>query len=158
MKRMKTFLIYALLLIGFWLFSNLLINVGINSTYKPIERLDDLNQIEVYQAEATLINGRIKGLIKNNAQNDISNKYIKLELFSERNVEIGTRYIEIGELEQNSTKPLEIYFKINHVKYYKLDIVDEKGPEESLDIKLLPGDLTTGELFWGVLIVLMIMG
>ena len=110
MKRMKTFLIYALLLIGFWLFSNLLINVGINSTYKPIERLDDLSQIEVYQAEATLINGRIKGLIKNNAQN------------------------------------------------YKLDIVDEKGPEESLDIKLLPGDLTTGELFWGVLIVLMIMG
>ena len=156
MKRLKTFLIYGLLILGFWILSDILIKVGINSTYKPIERIDETGQIEVYQAEATLINGRIKGIIKNSAENNVSNKYIKLELFSDLNNEIGTRYIEINELEQNNVKPLELYFKIRDVKYYKLSIVNEKGPDEDLELKLLPKDLTTAELFWGVLIVLMI--
>ena len=156
MKRLKTFLIYALLILGFWILSDILIKVGINSTYKPIERIDKTEQIEVFQAEATLINGRIKGVIKNSAENNVSNKYVKLELYSDLNNEIGTRYIEINELEQNNIKPIELYFKIRNVKYYKLSIVNEKGPEENLEIKLLPKDLTAVELFWGVLIVLMI--
>ena len=156
MKRLKTFLIYGLLILGFWILSDILIKVGINSTYKPIERLDETKQIEVYQAEATLVNGRMKGIIKNSAENNVSNKYVKLELYSDLNNEIGTRYIPINELEQNNVKPLELYFKVKHVRYYKLSIVDEKGPDEGLDIDILPKDLTKGEILWGVLIVLML--
>ena len=156
MKRLKTFLIYGLLILGFWILSDILIKVGINSTYKPIERIDKTEQIEVYQAEATLINGRLKGVIKNSAENNVSNKYVKLQLYSDLNNEIGTRYIAINELEQNNVKPLELYFKVKHVRYYKLSIVDEKGPDEGLDIDILPKDLTTGEILWGVLIVLML--
>ncbi len=37
MDRMKTFLKYALWLILFMIFSEILINVGLNSTYKKIE-------------------------------------------------------------------------------------------------------------------------
>ncbi len=136
--------------------SDLLIKVGINSTYKPIERLDNTEQIQIIQAEATLINGRIKGIITNSEQNNLSNKYVKLELFSDHDNEIGIRYISIGELSTDGTKPLELYFKVRGIKSYKLSIADEKGPEEGLEINLLPKDLTTAELFWGVLIILMI--
>ena len=98
----------------------------------------------------------MKGIIKNSAENNVSNKYVKLELYSDLNNEIGTRYIPINELEQNNVKPLELYFKVKHVRYYKLSIVDEKGPDEGLDIDILPKDLTKGEILWGVLIVLML--
>ena len=156
MKRLKTFLIYGLLIAVFWILSDFLINVGINSTYKPIERIDNTAQIDVYQAEATLINGRMKGVIKNSDNANTSQKYIKLQLYSARDVEIGTRYIEIEELQPEQVKPFELYFKIRGVKYYKLEIVDEKGPEENLDIDLIPKDLTKGEILWGVIIALML--
>lgn len=151
MSRLKTFLIYVLCIIGFWILSDLLINVGINSTYKPIERIDNNSEIEVYQAEATLINGRIFGVIHNP-----EHRYIKMQLFSERNKEIGTRYIEINEPTQDGISPLEIHFKINNVKYYSLEMVAEKGEDTGSTIDLIPGDISGAELFWGVLIVLMI--
>ena len=156
MDRLKTLLKYIIWIALFWIISDFLINVGINSTYKTIERLDNLEQIQIYQSEATLINGRIKGAIKNNTENNISGKYVKLELYSERNVQIGDRYIEIGELAEGGTKPLDIYFKVNNVKYYKLSISDDKGPEENFEIQLLGEDMTGAKIFWGVAIILMI--
>ncbi len=154
MKRMKTFLIYALIIAGFWILSDFLINVGINSTYKPMDIANDSDQLQIYQAESTLINGRIKGVINNSPENNIANKYVKLQLFSDNGTELGTRYVQTGNLGPNDSLPIELFFKLDNVKSAKIDIVDTKGPEEEID--LLPRDLTTGEILWGVLIVLMI--
>lgn len=63
MKRMGTFLKYALWIIAFWILSNFLIEVGLNSNYKKIERRDELSGVSIYQAEATKVNGRIRGFI-----------------------------------------------------------------------------------------------
>lgn len=63
MKRMGTFLKYALWIIAFWILSNFLIEVGLNSNYKKIERRDELSKVSIYQAEATKVNGRIRGFI-----------------------------------------------------------------------------------------------
>lgn len=63
MKRMGTFLKYALWIIAFWILSNFLIEVGLNSNYKKIERKDELSEVSIYQAEATKVNGRIRGFI-----------------------------------------------------------------------------------------------
>ena len=155
MKRLKTFLIYALMIIGFWIFSDFLISVGINSTYKPMDVANDSGgQLQVYQAESTLVNGRIKGVINNSPENNIANKFAKMQLFSANGTELGTRYFQIGDLGPNDSQPIEMFFKIDNVKSVKMDIVDTKGPEE--EISLLPRDLTTGEVLWAVLIVLMI--
>lgn len=62
---MGTFLKYALWIIAFWIFSNFLIEIGLNSNYKNIERKDEVSQVSIYQAEATKVNGRIRGFIKN---------------------------------------------------------------------------------------------
>lgn len=77
MKRMGTFLKYALWIIAFWILSNFLIEVGLNSNYKKIERRDDLSLVSIYQAEATKVNGRIRGFISD-SRTRIKRKIFKI--------------------------------------------------------------------------------
>lgn len=142
MDTMKRFLIYALILIGVYILSNFLINVGINSTYKDIKREDNNNQIVVYQADATYVNGRIRGIIKDTSE--INNKYLKIELYTKRNVLVGKSYIEIQNAENNGTQPFELLFKAKDVANYKIETVDEKEPGEELEI--IPKEWTKPEI------------
>ena len=160
MDKLKKVVIFFGAIAIFYFVSNFLSEVVINSTYKPIERLDDNENIEIVQAEATLINGRIKAFVK-----DSSAKYLKLQLFSERDNNIGTRYIEIPEASGNSdsetdseavNRPVNIYYKIDNVKKYKVEAVSEKGPDENLNISLLPSDISRGDIILGVLILLIL--
>ena len=81
---MKTFAKYAIWLILFWILSDILIYFGINSTYKDIERRNEISsQISVNAAEATTVNGRIIGTVTNSEDNDISDKYLKIDLYAE---------------------------------------------------------------------------
>lgn len=145
MDRLKTFLIYTLLVVGFIVLSEFLINVGLNSQYRPINRTDDTEQVQIYQAEATLVNGRIRGIIQNtNTNSDISNKYAKFSFYSERNVLLGKKFIEINNLEDGKVQPIELFFKLENVKEYSVEIVDEK--DDTGEIELLPKDLTKPEV------------
>lgn len=143
MERLKTFLIYALLIIGFFILSDFLINVALNSMYEQIERKDNISQIETYQAEATMVNGRIRGVVTNSQPEDLSNKYIKVDFYSKRDVFLGKKYIELGQLEQNDTKSFEVLFKLEDVEYYNLSIVNEK---EEGEIELIPKEFTKPEI------------
>ena len=42
MDKLKKYFIYILLLVGFFILSNFLINVGLNSTYKKITRKEEI--------------------------------------------------------------------------------------------------------------------
>ena len=64
MNTLQKIAVWTAMLIGTFIFSDFLINVGLNSTYKDIERKDNNSQIVVYQADATYVNGRIRGVIK----------------------------------------------------------------------------------------------
>ena len=46
MDRMKTFLKYIIWFVLFFFFSNFIINVGLNSSYKNIERRDSIEQVK----------------------------------------------------------------------------------------------------------------
>ena len=61
MDRLKTILLYSVGLVAFIIFSNFIINVNLESSYQKLGRKDNLSQITIYQAEATIVNGRIKG-------------------------------------------------------------------------------------------------
>ena len=153
MNKLKKVVIFFGAIAIFYFVSNFIANVLINSTYKPIERLDDNQNIEVIQAEATLINGRIKAIVK-----DSSAKYMKLQLFSERDNDLGIRYIEIPEASENDMRPVDVYYKIDNVKQYKVDLTQEKGPDENLNISLFPSDISRGDILIGVLITLILIG
>ena len=121
---------------------HILIYYGINTTYKTISRRNEIsNQIAINDAEATKVNGRIKGAVTNTEENNISGKYIKIDLYSERGNVLGTKYLDIGNLEPNQTTQFETYFKIQDVKFYDISIVDEKAEGVASD-KFMTEDMT----------------
>ena len=148
-------IIWICILVGVFVLSDFLIYVGLNSTYKDIAREDNNSQIVVYQADATYVNGRIRGIIKN--ANELQGKYLKIELYSKRDVFLGKSYIEIKENADNETQLFESLFRAKDVAYYKIEIVDEK--ESGTELEILPKEWTKPEIilataltfliFWG---------
>ena len=145
---------YALWVVLFIIFSEFLINVGLNSSYKSIERRDNVSQVNVYQAEATLVNGRIRGLITNSETDNISNKYLEFDFYSERNVFLGKKIIDINELQAGETQNFEILFKLEDVDYYTVSVLDERPEGE--EIEILPEGWSTGEIVVATVFTLLI--
>ena len=146
-------MIWVLILAGVFVLSDFLIYVGINSTYKEIERQDENSQIAVYHADATYVNGRIRGLIKD--VGELQDKYLKIELYTKRHVLVGKSYVEIKDVENSETQPFEVLFKANDVAYYKIDTVKEKEPGGELEI--LPKELTRGEVLLATALTFLIL-
>lgn len=153
MDRMKTLLKYALWVILFYIFSNLMIYLNIETTYQNIGRKDNLEQITVYQAQATKINGRIKGTIYNNEENKITNNYLRIDLYSERDNLLGSKYIDVSNMRDNETREFEIYFKVQDVDYYEMKFIDEK---EEGELPEMLQDLTKEQLIWGTFLTFLI--
>ena len=145
---------YASWVILFFIFSNFLINVGLNATYKPIERRDNVSQVNIYQAEATLVDGRIRGIITNSETEDLSGKYLEVDFYSERDVYLGRKIININQLQANETQNFEILFKLEDVEYYSVSIVDERPEGE--EIEILPDGWTTTDVVVATVITMLI--
>ena len=154
MDRVKTLFTYALWVVLFIIFSEFLINVGLNSMYRPIERKDNISQVNIYQAEATMVNGRIRGLITNSEQENLSGKYLEFDFYSERDVFLGRKFIDINELQENETQNFEILFKLKEVDYYTVSVVDEKPDVE--EIEILPEGWTTPQIIVATALTLLI--
>ena len=154
MARMRTLLKYALWVILFFIFSEVLININLESTYNKIERKDSIEQITIYQAEATKVNGRIKGTIFNDENNKIENTYLKIDLYSARDILLGSRYIDISNLRENETREFEAYFKIQDVETYEISFVDEK--DETGELPEMLKDLSKPEIIWGTFLAFLI--
>ena len=154
MSRMKTLTLYVLAIIGFFLFSELLINASLESEYTKIGRRDEISQVVITQAEATRVNGRIKGSVINPEENPINGKYLKFDFYSSRDVLKGTKYIDISGLQQNELQEIEIHFKLEGVSYYTISIVDEKTEKE---IELLPQDLNKTQIVIATFLALIVL-
>lgn len=127
MDRMKTFGIYALCLILFFIFSNVMIDIAIKTSYVPIdveiEQRETL-KVDTTQVKATYVNGYVEGNI-NNTGSDIEKTYIKIDLYSKRDVLLGTKYVEVDNLKQNETRDFRMGFKFTDVDYCKIQTVNE---------------------------------
>ncbi|MBD9159238.1 MAG: hypothetical protein EGQ16_05320, partial [Clostridiales bacterium] len=93
MSRLKTFLKYVIWIVVFAVLSELLINASLKSSYADITRKDTTAQVEITQAQATLVNGKIKGTIKDDRKDSLTGKYVEIKLYSSRDNEVGKRYI-----------------------------------------------------------------
>ena len=155
MDRLKTFLIYLIILVAFFFFSNFLIFVGLNTNYKKISSVGDIPpQIQINQAEATLVNGRIRGIVTNNEGENIDGKYIKTDLYSPRGVLLGTKYLELQNLSNGAQEEFELYFKAKEVENFKMTITDNmEAIDKSLDV-FIGKDLSRTEVLIGVIAIL----
>lgn len=154
MNKVKKIFTYVLWLIGFFILSEILINVSLNSSYKPIGRKDSTPNINVYQAEATKVNGRIRGIVTNTGTPDIQGKYIKIDIYSPRDVKLGTKYIDLSSLKIGETDSFEVFYKLQDTSYYNVSIVDEM--EEVDDKPFFSQDFVRNKIvYWVVLAMIL---
>ncbi len=118
MPTLKKFLMYGSWVLLFFIFSQVMIYIAINTTYK-------YKNVEVYtsniteaEVQATSINGFAKGKLKSGLQN----KYIQIECYSKNNTLMGTKYIKV---ETNEEQEFEIRFNYSRVDNAKINIVNE---------------------------------
>ena len=122
---MKTFFIYFLLIVLFFIYSQIMIYIGIRTTYKDkVVEIETTIPMEA-QVKATSVNGIANVKIKNTTDKDIEGKYIKLECYSKHDTLMGTKYIQINKIGENEEKEFEIEFKYNEVEKAIITIVDE---------------------------------
>lgn len=132
MARMKTFFIYFLLVVLFYIFSQVVIYFTLDTMFKyktvvvktPIKMETEL--------QASSVNGFIKGKIINDTENIIKNKYLEIKFYSKNDILMGTKYVEIDELNAKEEKEFEVHFKFNKVEKAEVDIINEK-PQQKID-------------------------
>lgn len=152
MSRMKTLFKYVIWIVLFFIFSEIMININLETSYKNIGRKDNLSQVLIYEAEATKVNGRIKGKLIKDEANEMHEKYLKVDFYSERDNLLGTKYIDV--LDTNKEQNLELYFKLQDVEYYEFSFTNDK---EEKEISLLQGDLNKGEIILATILALMVI-
>lgn len=121
MSRLKTFGKYVLILVGFYILSNILIFFGINTNYDNLRVKGNLpERVTINTASATLVNGKIKGYLSNTDY--ISDKYLKFDFYNNHDSLAGTKFLKISDLKNNEFK---FYFKLHYIDSYSVEIVDE---------------------------------
>ena len=157
MPTHKKFFMYAVWVILFFIFSQILIYVALNTTYsyKKIE----VNSTLVSEAsvKTNSVSGIAKIKINNNTQNAIENKYIKIDCYSKHDVLMGTKYIQTGKILTNEEKEFEVIFNYNKVEYVKIEVIDNLPQDVPQTSKISDKKLTLA-LAIGALALLFIYG
>jgi len=137
MARIKKFWIWLVLFVLFYLFVDFICFASMKLIYKNLEKYEilvDSPKIEITEAKGTYANGYIKGIVTNNTNNILENKYIKVDVYSERDVNLGTEYIKIEKLDLAKTMDFEVKYSYTDVNYYKIDVVDTKPELDEIQL------------------------
>lgn len=127
MKRLKTFATYILVLVLFFIFSRVIIFIGLNNTYDNINAKETIPEgVSISSAKATAVNGEIKGKISE----ELNSKYIKFNFYTDIDSLAGSYYVTPSELENGN---FEFYFKLNYIESYSIEITDEEPEPLHLD-------------------------
>lgn len=157
MARIKTFLIYLLLIVALYFFVDFASFAYIKTTYEDLHdfTIEVSNpKVKITESKATYINGYIKGSLLNNAEETIEKKYVKFEFFSEHDVSLGKKYVKVEQLMANEEKDFEVQFNLENVDHYKITIADENESISDEELQLDPQ--TKGLLLITTLILLYI--
>lgn len=131
MARLKTFLKYILWVILFFIFSQIMIYIALNTTYK--NKSIDIKTPLITSAEVRATS--IDGIAKIKVNNGAANKYIEIKCFSKNDVEMGTKYINIDNIETNDEQEFEVRFNYSKVDRAELNIINEIPNEASEEQK-----------------------
>ena len=132
MSRMKTFLKYLIVVILFYVFSNVMINAFLKVSYSKITnyKIDTAEVfVDITEAKASRRDGYINGKVKNTSDAVIQNKYLKVSMLSKNNNVLGEKYVKIDNLKPEEIRNFEVKFDYDNVKTFKMETTDSK-PEE----------------------------
>lgn len=135
MDKMKRFLVYFLILVAFYFFSNMMINAFLKVSYSDMHGYEiNVNSeelfVDVSEAKSSKRNGYINGIVKNNSEKTVENKYLKVTMLSKRGISMGEKYVKIDTIEPEQLRKFEVKFDYDNVKTFKIELVDNKPEEE----------------------------
>ena len=135
MDKMKRFLVYFLILVAFYFFSNMMINAFLKVSYSDMHGYEiNVNSeelfVDVSEAKSSKRNGYINGIVKNNSEKTVENKYLKVTMLSKRGISMGEKYVKIDTIEPAQLRKFEVKFDYDNVKTFKIELVDNKPEEE----------------------------
>lgn len=139
MDRMKTFFKYFLLVVLFYVFSNIMVNAFLKVSFSDITDYEINTEplfVDVTEAQASNRNGHIYGIVKNNTDNVIENKYLKFSMLSKNGNVLGEKYVKIDKIDVNQLRKYEVDFDFDNVKSFRIEVTDSK-PEEINFIELI---------------------
>jgi len=128
-NRGKVFLCYLLIFIAFFIFSDVMIYLYNKSLYKPLENytIQASNlQVTISQIEASNVNGNIKGTVKNTTDEILRDKYLKFEFYTPRDVNVGVKYLEVGEIDPSVEKSYELGFRFENVSSVRVSVLEKE--------------------------------
>ena len=157
MDRMKTFLIYALIVIGLFAFSKFVEEYAIVTSYGDIAGQtngeyiaeNDSNSnlyIQKVSAKARRGDGYINFRIYNTTANFIEKCYLKISLYNERNQLAATQYVEVNDLNPGEKRDFSVKFKANNIKNYEISIIEEM-PDKTNIINVLGWEIDLTDIF-----------
>ena len=137
MSRMKTFFRYFLAIVIVYI----LVDIGsfyvLKSTYltKDYSVEESILDLQVTEAKATYLNGYVNGTVTNNTDVPVTNKYLKIDIYSERGVLLGTKYVKLNDLNPGESSAFSSSFNYNQIDNMKISLVDgsELPEKETLD-------------------------
>lgn len=152
MDRMKTFLTYVLLTIGFFILSVFLENKLLFAMYSNIS--GDLNsyyrgnefRINNINAKACNVNGYITFDLMNTTESFIDQCYLKIDLYNKQDLLADTEYIAILGMQPGDLKNFNIKFKANNIKRFSVSVV-ENTPDETNIIDILGWEIDLTNVF-----------
>ena len=150
MARMKTFLMYAVILISFIFLSYILEEGLLLGMYSNIAGSADngtYSEMHVInlKAAASKVNGYINFTIKNNSKNTVT-CYGKIDLYSKQDLLAATKYIEIFNFEPQAEKNYQVKFKADDIAKYNISLVSEI-PDKSNIINILGWEVDLTDVF-----------
>ena len=154
MARLKTFFMYGVLVLAFFIFSQVMIYIAINTTYKYKNIEVKTPIITEAEIQATSINGFCKCKILNNTKTDIENKYIKIDCYSKNDILMGTKYIKIDKIGTNEEKEYEVRFNYSKVEKVEIEIVNEI-PEDVKEEQIISDPEMTLAMIISALVLLL---
>lgn len=154
MERMKTFLTYALMIIGFIVISMVLENGLLMAMYSEIPGefygyyapTNSRFRIDHSSAKACNVNGYLKFDLINSTGSFVDQCYLKIDLYNGRDLLAHTEYIEVRGMQDNAVKPFNIKFKANHIEKVVISIV-ENTPDKTNIINILGWEIDLTNVF-----------
>ena len=118
-NRKKLLLMYLIIFVLFYAFVSIMSYMFVHGSYKiiegyNIEKSDDI-EIIIEDARTTSVNGYIKGKVNNNTGGFVRDKYLKFVFVSERNVNVGNKYIDLTGLAEDESKEFDLKYKLENV-------------------------------------------
>lgn len=156
MERMKTFLIYFLIFVAFYVLTDVLVSVSLANSYKEMSctKNDTTGySVQIGKAEATNVSGYVEGSITKKEDEQDAPKYLQFEFYSKYGHCMGRKYIDLGSISSGEKKDFKVNFELNNIVSYQISTVNEVTSLTDVQLDLVSkGYLSIGIV--GALVVL----